>query len=107
VGETPETAESLVAEASLYVADLAVRTGSSASVRKLYERAARGLPPGPLRDRAAYRSALLESSLSRAREAFDDAAAGEAESPWARLARTELRLVRLRQAIGRAGIPAP
>ena len=100
-------AESLVAEASLYVADLAARTDSPTSVRKLYKRAARGLPPGPLRARAAYRSALLETSLTRARGALDDAAAGEAENPWARLARAELRLVRLRQAIGRTGIPAP
>jgi hypothetical protein len=106
-GGAPDAAESLLAEASLYVADLAARTGSSASARKLYDRAARGLPPGPLRARAVYRSALLETSLARSREAFGGVATSEVESPWARMARAELRLVRLRQAIGRAGIQAP
>ena len=102
----PDEAESLVAEASLYAADLAVRTGSPARARKLYRLAAEGLPPGPLQARAAYRSGLLETSLERSREAFGGGAASEAKSPWARISRAELRLVRLRQAIGRAGIPA-
>ncbi len=111
LSETPAPAaggsEALVAEASLYAADLAARDGSTKTARALYERAARGLPPGPLQARAAYRAGLLDGSLSGAREALASAADSEVESAWARLSRAELRLIRLRQEIGRPGNPAP
>jgi hypothetical protein len=109
--EAPEggsaAVDSLLAESSLYAADVAARTGSPKAARGLYRRAARGLPPGARQARAAYHDGLLESSWERAQEAFAAAGSSDSASGWARLARAELRLARVRLAIGRAGRPAP
>ncbi|MGI9538988.1 MAG: hypothetical protein ACR2N6_02430, partial [Miltoncostaeaceae bacterium] len=87
-----------LAEASLYTADLLRRTGSFEGARVLYARAARGLPEGTLRMRAAYLAGRPE----------DTTESGEPAGPWPRLAAAERRIATLRKrVVPGAGAGAP
>jgi len=76
-------------EAALVAGDLARTAGERLRARRLYERAARSLPEGPLRAEAWYRAGSVSDDRAAALEAFRRAAEGSDTGLWGRLARLE------------------
>ena len=73
--------------------------------RPAYLRAVALLPDGPRRDRARFAAALLAPTPAGLRAALAEFADAGSGAPWARLARSEERLIRLRAAVRGEVIP--
>ena len=68
-------------------------------------RAAALLGPGRLRAQADYWAGLLAGPTDPGRQAWRRSGESEAGGPWGRLARSELDVARVREAVGPLAVP--
>lgn len=96
------------ARAALAAADALRLAGERDAARALYGTAGHRLPgEDARRERALYEEGRQAPDLESAVETWGSLSAGDESSGWRRLARAELRLARLRRAVGLGRRPTP